>query len=150
MTLPALPVALTTGVVRVRGLVADVIAQAPPPPADPSAGKGEEFGKTSPLALVVILLLALATIVLIRSMSKRLRNVPASFDEVPAPGVDAAGGRGPEARGETDATPHGGTISGAPPRADAPGDGATEDADDSASSSNPLRRTQRPPRAGSP
>ena len=47
---------------------------APPP------GKGEEFGKASPVALVVILALALATILLIRGMSKRIRRLPASFE----------------------------------------------------------------------
>jgi hypothetical protein len=47
---------------------------APPP------GKGEEFGKASPVALVVILSLALVTILLIRGMSKRIRRLPASFD----------------------------------------------------------------------
>jgi hypothetical protein len=48
--------------------------QAPPP------GKGAEFGKASPIGLVVILLLAVATVFLIRSMSKRIRRLPASFD----------------------------------------------------------------------
>ncbi|MHA6796649.1 hypothetical protein ACVGVM_24515 [Pseudonocardia bannensis] len=48
---------------------------------EPPPGQGEEFGKSSPIALVVIILLALATVVLIRSMSKHLRKVPASFDE---------------------------------------------------------------------
>jgi hypothetical protein len=47
---------------------------APPP------GKGEEFGKASPVALVVILTLALVTILLIRGMSKRIRRLPASFE----------------------------------------------------------------------
>ena len=47
---------------------------APPP------GKGEEFGKASPVALVVILALAVATILLIRGMSKRIRRLPASFE----------------------------------------------------------------------
>jgi hypothetical protein len=47
---------------------------APPP------GQGEEFGKASPVALVVILALALATILLIRGMSKRIRRLPATFD----------------------------------------------------------------------
>ncbi|WP_214364262.1 hypothetical protein [Pseudonocardia sp. H11422] len=54
-----------------------VPAQNPEPPP----GQGEEFGKSSPIALVVIVLLALATVVLVRSMSKHLRKVPASFDE---------------------------------------------------------------------
>jgi hypothetical protein len=48
--------------------------EAPPP------GKGPEFGKASPIGLVVILLLAAATVFLIRSMSKRIRRLPASFD----------------------------------------------------------------------
>lgn len=72
-------------------LAASVIAQAPPAPPvqPPGAERGEEFGKTSPIALVVILLLLVATVLLIRSMSKRLRNVPASFDE-PAEGAATA------------------------------------------------------------
>jgi hypothetical protein len=49
--------------------------QAPPP------GKGPEFGKASPLGLVVVLLLAVATVFLIRSMTKRIRRLPASFDD---------------------------------------------------------------------
>ena len=44
-------------------------------------GKGDEFGKASPVGLVVIVLLFLATILLIRSMNKHLRKVPASFDK---------------------------------------------------------------------
>lgn len=46
----------------------------------PAPGQGEEFGKASPIALVVIVLLGLATVLLIRSMSKRIRRLPASFD----------------------------------------------------------------------
>ncbi len=59
------------------GQFATVLAQDPAPPP----GKGEEFGKASPIGLVVIVLLFLATILLIRSMNKQLRKVPASFDE---------------------------------------------------------------------
>ena len=43
-------------------------------------GKGEEFGKASPIGLVVLVVLFLATILLVRSMNKHLRRVPASFD----------------------------------------------------------------------
>jgi hypothetical protein len=73
---------------------------------EPPPGQGEEFGKASPVALVVIVLLALATIVLVRSMTKRIKRLPASFgapEEKPdagdAPGAagrdaeDAGGGR---------------------------------------------------------
>jgi hypothetical protein len=54
-----------------------VLAQDPAPPP----GEGPEFGKASPVALVVIVLLGIATVLLIRSMTKHLRRVPASFDE---------------------------------------------------------------------
>lgn len=54
-----------------------VLAQNPEPPP----GKGEEFGKASPIGLVVVVLLFLATILLVRSMNKQLRKVPASFDD---------------------------------------------------------------------
>jgi len=76
-----------------------VVLAAPSPPggsgAPPGSERGEEFGKTSPIALVVILLLGLATALLIRSMSKRLRNVPASFDDVDARGRPRGGASGP-------------------------------------------------------
>ncbi|MDN5932269.1 MAG: hypothetical protein L0I24_14565 [Pseudonocardia sp.] len=55
-----------------------------PPPGQP------EFGKSSPVALVVILVLGLATVLLIVSMTRHLRKVPASFDtEEPPPAEDA-------------------------------------------------------------
>lgn len=63
-----------------------VTAQDPAPPP----GKGPEFGKASPVGLVVILVLLLATVLLVRSMSKHLRRIPASFDE-PRPDEHAPG-----------------------------------------------------------
>lgn len=69
---------------------------APPPGAPPGSERGEEFGKTSPIALVVILLLGLATALLIRSMTKQLRKVPPSFDpEPPEPPESREGGDAP-------------------------------------------------------
>ena len=67
--------------------IALVLAQNPEPPAD----KGEEFGKASPIGLVVILVLLIATVFLVRSMTKHLRRVPASFDPpaTDTPPVDA-------------------------------------------------------------
>lgn len=73
--------------------VIGVPAQDPAPPP----GKGEEFGKASPIALVVIILLAIATAFLIRSMTKRLKRLPASFDPPeggPDSGPDSAAGAG--------------------------------------------------------
>lgn len=67
------------GAVPIGATVATVLAQNPEPPPD----KGEEFGKASPVALVVILCLAVATIALIVSMSRRIRRLPQSFDEEP-------------------------------------------------------------------
>ena len=52
------------------------LAQDPPPPP----GKGPEFGEASPLGLLVVILLGIAVIFLIRSMTKHLKRVPASFD----------------------------------------------------------------------
>ena len=64
----------------------------PSPANPPGSERGEEFGKTSPIALVVILLLGLATVLLIRSMNKRLRNVPASFgDDAPSSSAGPVG-----------------------------------------------------------
>jgi hypothetical protein len=59
-------------------VVTAVPAQDPAPPP----GKGPEFGEASPVALVVIVLLAIVTIFLIRSMTKRLRRLPSSFGPV--------------------------------------------------------------------
>jgi hypothetical protein len=59
----------------VHAVVAVPVQNPEPPP-----GQGEEFGKASPIALVVIILLALATVLLIRGMTKRIRRLPATFD----------------------------------------------------------------------
>lgn len=80
------------------------VAQPTPAPA-PGPDRGEEFGKSSPIALVVILLLGLAVVLLVRSMNKHLRKVPESFeepDDQPGPGRKATGKAGPgeDAEGE--------------------------------------------------
>ena len=54
-------------------------AQQPAPPEDPG-GQGEEFGKSSPIGLVIIILFFLAVGLLVRSMNKHLRRIPGSFD----------------------------------------------------------------------
>jgi hypothetical protein len=56
--------------------VAVVLAQDTTPPQD----KGPEFGEASPIALVVTILLGISLVFLLRSMTKHLRRVPASFD----------------------------------------------------------------------
>ncbi len=58
------------------------LAQDPAPPP----GKGPEFGEASPLGLLVVILLGVALVFLIRSMTKHLRRVPASFEPPEEPG----------------------------------------------------------------
>ena len=97
----------------------------PPPGGAPGSERGEEFGKTSPIALVVVLVLGVATALLIRSMTKHLRKVPASFE--PA---------------ETD-------ESGRPDADDAPG-GADRPAPTPNGAGNGTDRSAGPPGDGSP
>jgi hypothetical protein len=61
---------------------------------EPPPGQGEEFGKSSPVGLVVVVLLAVATVVIVRSMTRRLKRLPESFDQPrsgPDPGDDRPG-----------------------------------------------------------
>lgn len=65
---------------------------------------GPDFGKASPLGLVVVVLLVVATVFLIRSMNRQLKKVPESFDrQHPEPdqaadeGTDAVGAIEPPA-----------------------------------------------------
>ena len=88
-----------TGVVPAVEASVVVPAQDPAPPP----GKGPEFGNSSPVGLVVVLLLLIATVVLIRSMSKRIRRLPESFESTDGadgsgarPAGDAAGATGSE------------------------------------------------------
>jgi hypothetical protein len=48
--------------------------------AEPQHNHGPDFGKASPLGLLVVVLLLIATLFLLRSMNKQLRKVPKSFD----------------------------------------------------------------------
>jgi hypothetical protein len=50
---------------------------------DPSTGKGPEWGKAAPIGLLVILLLCVALVFLLRSFTRQLKKVPASFDVEP-------------------------------------------------------------------
>jgi hypothetical protein len=59
-----------------------VVAQPSQPssPNDDKGGQGEDFGKSSPVGLLVLLLFFIAVAFLVRSMTKHLKRVPASFD----------------------------------------------------------------------
>lgn len=61
----------------------------------PAPPQGEEFGEASPIALVVILVLGVVTALLIRNMSKRIKRLPASFDD-PAPDEHGPDEHGPD------------------------------------------------------
>ena len=67
------------------GATGAFLAQDPAPPP----GKGPEFGEASPLGLLVVILLGVALVFLIRSMTKHLKRVPASFDPPEEPGETA-------------------------------------------------------------
>ncbi|WP_372504208.1 hypothetical protein [Actinokineospora diospyrosa] len=60
----------------------------PPKPADPG-GQGEDFGKSSPLGFLILVLFFVAVAFLVRSMTKHLKRLPESFDE-PAAGLPTA------------------------------------------------------------
>ena len=74
-----------------------LVAQPPTRPEDPG-GQGEDFGKSSPVGLLVLLLFFVAVAFLVRSMTKHLKRVPASFD--PPEESEAA-----EAEGDRDGAP---------------------------------------------
>ena len=65
---------------RVMGADAVAVVLAQAPPADPG-GQGEDFGKSSPVGLVLLIVFAIAVAFLIRSMTKHLKKVPVVFDE---------------------------------------------------------------------
>jgi hypothetical protein len=44
-------------------------------------GQGEDFGKSSPVGLVLLIVFFIAVFFLVKSMNKHLKRVPASFDE---------------------------------------------------------------------
>jgi hypothetical protein len=80
---------------------------AQPPPKPP---QGPEFGGSSPIALVVVLLLAVALVLLIRSMNKHLRKVPKSFngtdEQRPAGDGDGEAPDEPKEPGQSDGEPN--------------------------------------------
>jgi hypothetical protein len=70
-----------------------------------NGGQGEDFGKSSPVGFLVLILFLIAVAFLVRSMTKHLKRVPASFDD-PAPAEDKPAGSGStEPSAETDAEP---------------------------------------------
>ena len=85
-----------------------VLVQPTPTPGD-QGGHGEDFGKSSPVGFVVLLLFLVAVIFLVRSMNKHLRRVPGSFGppERPSPpaGDKAPGDKAPMDKAPMDKAP---------------------------------------------
>jgi len=55
-------------------------------------GQGEDFGKSSPVGLVLLIVFFIAIFFLVKSMNKHIKGLPASFDEpaeTSAPAADA-------------------------------------------------------------
>ncbi|OBJ47656.1 hypothetical protein [Mycobacterium sp. 1423905.2] len=48
--------------------------------AEQPRNTGPDFGKASPLGLLVVIVLVIATLLLLRSMNRQLKKVPESFD----------------------------------------------------------------------
>ncbi|WP_406232971.1 hypothetical protein [Nocardia sp. NBC_01009] len=62
----------------------------------PGTPTGPEFGKASPLGLVIILILLAGTVLLVRSMNRHLKNLPPTFEpEHPEPDQEADEGTEP-------------------------------------------------------
>ncbi|MGB3444234.1 MAG: hypothetical protein WBA97_36305 [Actinophytocola sp.] len=75
-----------------------VVAQ-PSQPNEPG-GRGEDFGKSSPVGLLVLLLFFIAVAFLVRSMTKHLKKVPASFDKEPEDAESSAATEPAEGKAE--------------------------------------------------
>ena len=79
--------------------------------------RGPDFGKASPLGLLVVVLLLIATLLLLRSMNRQLKKVPESFDPK-HPEPDQAADEGTDAV-DPESTPD---QTDGSPRAPGPGD----------------------------
>jgi hypothetical protein len=71
--------------------VIDLLTTAVSVLADPPKNSGPDFGKASPLGLLVVVLLLIGVFVLVWSMNRHLKKLPKTFDEEPADGETADG-----------------------------------------------------------
>lgn len=88
----------------------NAIVLAQQPDSGDNGGQGADFGKSSPVGFLLLLVFLIAVALLVRSMTKHLKRVPASFDPPgePAPGEpadepgsEAGPGEPSRARGES-------------------------------------------------
>lgn len=83
----------------------------------PPRHTGPDFGKASPVGLLIVVLLLISTLFLLRSMNRQLKKVPESFDPK-HPEPDQAADEGTDAV-DPEGTPD---QTDGPPRAPGPGD----------------------------
>ncbi|ONF62426.1 hypothetical protein [Amycolatopsis keratiniphila] len=62
-----------------------------------NGGQGEDFGKSSPVGFLILILFLIAVALLVRSMTKHLKRLPESFDEPAAPVEEAPASEATEA-----------------------------------------------------
>jgi len=85
-------------------LTATALVLAQQPDSGDNGGQGEDFGKSSPVGLLVLILFLVAVVFLVRSMSKHLKKVPETFDTPeaasegePEDGASDSAGKKPDA-----------------------------------------------------
>jgi hypothetical protein len=61
-----------------------------------NGGQGEDFGKSSPVGFLLLLIFLIAVAFLVRSMTKHLKRVPESFDSEESAGTEETAGDEPE------------------------------------------------------
>lgn len=71
---------LTLPAAAVLPVTASALFLAQQPDSGDNGGQGEDFGKSSPVGFLVLILFLIAVAFLVRSMTKHLKRVPASFD----------------------------------------------------------------------
>ncbi|MFE3173735.1 hypothetical protein ACFXPA_23195 [Amycolatopsis sp. NPDC059090] len=89
--------------VAVVPLTASALVLAQQPDSGDNGGQGEDFGKSSPVGLLVLILFLVAVVFLVRSMSKHLKKVPQSFDKEEAASETEATAEAEQAEAEPEA-----------------------------------------------
>ncbi|NTY58304.1 hypothetical protein [Mycolicibacterium sphagni] len=59
--------------------------------ADAPKNTGPDFGKASPLGLLIVVILLICVFALVWSMNRHLKKLPESFDKEPADDAEAVG-----------------------------------------------------------
>ncbi len=91
--------------VAVVPLTASALVLAQQPDSGDNGGQGEDFGKSSPVGLLVLILFLVAVVFLVRSMSKHLKKVPQSFDKEETASEGGSAEAEPSAEAEADEAP---------------------------------------------